>query len=172
MVAPKRSLWRARVFRDADALIRLHRSFGSTVVGRSLIVLFRGSGLREHALTRHQSLPMNTHKNRGLYRAWTALTALAFLAGAAAVRAQPVEVPSTWGGDLSSRPRLTGDWAGVRDELGKKGIVLDVDVLVTPMDVLSGGRSTGGETWGNIDYTLNVDTEKLGLWPGGFLNVS
>ena len=115
---------------------------------------------------------MNTHKNRALYRAaWTALTALAFLSGAAAVRAQPVEVPSTWGGDLSSRPRLTGDWAGVRDELGKKGIVLDVDVLVTPMDVLSGGHSTGGETWGNIDYTLNVDTEKLGLWPGGFLLV-
>ncbi len=39
------------------------------------------------------------------------------------------------------------------------------------MDVLSGGRSTGGETWGNVDYTLNVDTEKLGLWPGGFFMV-
>ena len=36
---------------------------------------------------------------------------------------------------------------------------------------LSGGRSTGGETWGNVDYTLNVDTEKLGLWPGGFFMV-
>jgi porin len=59
----------------------------------------------------------------------------------------------------------------VRDELGKKGIVLDVDVLVTPQDVLSGGHSTGEETWGNVDYTLNVDTEKLGLWPGGFLMV-
>ena len=45
-----------------------------------------------------------------------------------------------------------------------KGVVLDVDALVTPMDVLSGGHSTGEETWGNIDYTLNVDSEKLGLW--------
>jgi len=86
-------------------------------------------------------------------------------------RAQPYAVPPTWGGDLESRPRLTGDWGGIRDELGKKGIVLDVDVTVTPLDVLSGGRSTGGETWGNADYTLNVDTQKAGLWPGGFLMV-
>jgi len=70
------------------------------------------------------------------------------------------------------RPRLTGDWGGLRDELGAKGVVFDVDLLVTPLDVLSGGRNTGGDTWGNADYTLNVDTEKLGLWPGGFLNVS
>jgi porin len=86
--------------------------------------------------------------------------------------AQPYAVPPTWGGDFSSRPRLTGDWGGLRDELGAKGIVIDVDLTVTPMDVLSGGKSTGGDTWGNADYTLNVDTQKLGLWPGGFLNVS
>jgi porin len=98
--------------------------------------------------------------------------ALILVGGVSQVRAQPYEVPPTWGGDFSSRPRLTGDWGGLRDELGKKGVVLDVDALVTPMDVLSGGRSTGSETWGNIDYTLNVDTQKLGWWPGGFLNVS
>jgi porin len=50
--------------------------------------------------------------------------------------------------------------------------VLDVDLLVTPMGVLSGGKTTGGDTWGNADYTLNVDTQKLGLWPGGFAKVS
>jgi porin len=33
---------------------------------------------------------------------------------------------------------------------------------------VSGGRSTGGDLWGNIDYALNIDTQKLGLWPGGF----
>ena len=94
------------------------------------------------------------------------------LVASAMARAQPVDVPATWGGDLLSRPRLTGDWGGLRDELGKKGIVFDVDLLVTPMDVLSGGRSTGGNTWSNADYTLNVDTDKLGLWPGGFFKVS
>jgi porin len=86
--------------------------------------------------------------------------------------AQPVDAPDTWGGDIFSRPRLTGDWGGVRDELGKKGIVFDVDLLMAPQVVTSGGRSTGGNFWGNVDYTLNVDTQKLGLWPGGFFKVS
>lgn len=90
----------------------------------------------------------------------------------APVTAQPYPVPPTWGGDLSARPRLTGDWGSARDELGTKGVVIDVDVTVTPMGVLSGGTGTGGNTWGNVDYILNLDTQKLGLWPGGFLNVS
>ena len=86
--------------------------------------------------------------------------------------AQPVPVPDTWGGDFWSRPRLTGSWGGVRDELGRKGVVFDADVLLTPQAVLGGGRDTGAAFWGNADYTLNVDTGKLGLWPGGFLKVS
>jgi len=104
-------------------------------------------------------------------------TALLLPLGAVAVlvtnaaSAQSIEVPATWGGDLSSRPRLTGDWGGVRDKLGKKGVVFDLDLLLTPQDVVSGGRSTGSALWGNVDYTLNVDTQKLGLWRGGFLKV-
>jgi porin len=96
--------------------------------------------------------------------------ALVILSGKAS--AQLVEVPATWGGDILSRPRLTGDWGGLRDELGQKGIVLDVDLLLTPQVVMGGGRNTGGDFWGNMDYTLNVDTQKLGLWPGGFFKVS
>jgi porin len=60
----------------------------------------------------------------------------------------------------------------LRDELGKKGVVFEVDLLETPQDVMGGGRDTGADAWGNLDYTLNVDTDKAGLWPGGFLNVS
>jgi porin len=100
------------------------------------------------------------------------LVGVAFLVASVPAGAQPYAVPPTWGGDFSTRPRLTGDWGGVRDELGAKGVVIDVDLTVTPMDVLSGGKSTGGDTWGNVDYTFNVDTQKLGLWPGGFLNVA
>jgi porin len=100
-----------------------------------------------------------------------ALVGLALLVSAVPARAQPVDVPATWGGDLAARPRLTGAWGGWRDELGKKGVVLDVDFVSTPMTVLSGGRSTGGEAWSNAYYTLNVDTQKAGLWPGGFLKL-
>jgi porin len=99
------------------------------------------------------------------------LLALTGLLSAQGVRAQPVDVPDSWGGSLLSRPRLTGAWGGVRDELGRKGIVLDVDLLLTPQSVLSGGRSTGSALWGNVDYTLNLDTQKAGLWAGGFLKL-
>ncbi len=125
-----------------------------------------------------QTFSMSTMSLRLAGRVWSGGTfiVLAFvglgLTAAVPARAQPYAVPPTWGGNLESRPRLTGDWGGLRDELGKEGVVLDVDALVTPMDVLSGGRSTGGETWGNLDYTLNIDTQKLGLWPGGFFMVS
>jgi porin len=95
----------------------------------------------------------------------------ALLLAAGAASAQPVDVPPTWGGDLWSRPRLTGSWFGLRDELGKKGVVLDVDALLSPQGVLSGGKDTGWDFWGNADYTLNVDTGKLGLWPGGFFKI-
>ena len=100
------------------------------------------------------------------------LLALALLAATETARAQPIDVPPTWGGSLGERPRLTGSWFGVRDELGKKGVVLDVDLLLAPQGVASGGRDTEADFWGNAEYTLNVDTQKLGLWPGGFLNVS
>ncbi|MCZ6780031.1 MAG: carbohydrate porin, partial [Nitrospirae bacterium] len=56
-------------------------------------------------------------------------------------------------------------------ELGKKGVVLNVDALLMPQSVASGGKDTGTEFWGNATYTLQVDSGKLGLWPGGFLKV-
>jgi porin len=85
--------------------------------------------------------------------------------------AQPVPIPETWGGDFWSRPRLTGSWGGLRDEMGKKGIVFDADLLMIPQGVISGGKDEVAEFWGLSEYTLNVDTGKAGLWPGGFLRV-
>jgi porin len=99
---------------------------------------------------------------------WPLALGLILLAAPGLSVAQPVDVPPTWGGDFWNRPRLTGSWGGLRDELGKKGVVLDVDLTLTPQGVLSGGRDTGWEFWGNAEYTLNIDTGKLGLWPGGF----
>src|SRR5262245_51676634 len=96
------------------------------------------------------------------------LTMLGTLPFAPPALSQPIETPATWGGDLASRPRLTGDWAGWRDELAKKGVVFDVDLLLTPQGVVSGGHESDADVWGNVDYTLNVDTGKAGLWPGGF----
>jgi porin len=103
--------------------------------------------------------------------AWAIVLALVLLVMARPTSAQPVDIPATWGGDFWSRPRLTGSWGGLRDELGKKGVVLDIDLLELPQGVASGGRDEVAEYWGLAEYTLNVDTQKLGLWPGGFLRV-
>jgi porin len=85
--------------------------------------------------------------------------------------AQPIEEPKAYAGDFWSRPRLTGDWGEFRDELAARGVRFDIDLLLTPQGVAHEGRDTGAEFWGNAEYTLNVDTDKAGLWPGGFLRV-
>ena len=72
---------------------------------------------------------------------WALVLALVLLGMADSTRAQPVDIPATWGGDVWSRPRLTGSWGGLRDDLGKKGVVLDIDLLQTLQGVASGGRN-------------------------------
>lgn len=95
-----------------------------------------------------------------------ALTAASFQ-----VLAMPEAVPETWGGELATRPRLTGDWGGLRDAMARKGIVLDADVYWMPQTITSGGRDSGSSDWGNAIVALTVDTGKLGLWPGGYFKV-
>ena len=102
---------------------------------------------------------------------WVVLAATVAVWAPVVATAQPYDVPPTWGGDLWSRPRLTGDWFGFRDEMGKKGVVVDIDFLQILQGTATGGRDTGVSYGGTADYTLNVDTGKLGLWPGGFLKV-
>lgn len=87
------------------------------------------------------------------------------------LHAMPYDTPDTWGGDLESRARLTGNWGGVRDDMAKRGVVLDMDVYWVPQKITSGGRDTASGDWGNAVLTLNVDTQKLGLWPGGFFKL-
>ena len=100
------------------------------------------------------------------------LTALLSALGAAIpLYAMPTAVPETWGGDLMSRPRLTGDWGGLRDDMAKKGVTLDLDLYWMPQTIISGGKDETSESWGNAIATLNVDTGKAGLWPGGHFKV-
>jgi porin len=80
------------------------------------------------------------------------------------MRAQPVDILTAWGVDILSRPRLTGSWGGLRDDLGKKGVVLDVDLLQTFQGVASGGRNAVATYLGAAEYTLNVSTQN---WASG-----
>ena len=82
-----------------------------------------------------------------------------------------------YSGDVWSRPALTGDWGGLRNTLAKNGINLDVDLVQGRARVSIPGDRSGITTAyaipmaGTPSTDLNVDTGKLGLWPGGFLSI-
>lgn len=69
------------------------------------------------------------------------------------------------------RSTLTGDWGGARNDLAAKGITFDASLTQIEQGVVSGGKNGSWEYGGRGDLTANLDTQKLGLWPGGFLTV-
>ena len=76
-----------------------------------------------------------------------------------------------YSGNFWTRSTLTGDWGGLRNNLAAKGITFDMTLTQAYQGVVEGGIK---ETWrygGRGNLTINVDTQKLGLWPGGFLMV-
>ena len=68
--------------------------------------------------------------------------------------------------DIWSREKLTGDWYGMRSDLKKLGINLDLRLSQFYQGVTSGGVNTNDAYGGKFDYFLNVDGHKLGLWEG------
>lgn len=90
----------------------------------------------------------------------------------AQVRAeQHLSPEDPYSGDLWTRSTLTGDWGGVRNELAAKGVTIDMSLTQVGQSVVDGGKDTGWQYGGRGDITLDVDSQKLGLWPGGFLTV-
>ena len=97
---------------------------------------------------------------------------LTFLFGvmfAVNVNAEGSSSDNQYSGDFWSRSTLTGDWGGLRNDLASKGVTFDINLTQIGQSVVSGGKDIGWEYGGRGDITLNVDTGKLGLWPGGFL---
>jgi hypothetical protein len=73
---------------------------------------------------------------------------------------------SPFAGSLFERPKLTGNWLGLRDGLALNGIALDVSSTNFYQGVASGGINETFEYAGRGDYYLNVDGQKAGLWAG------
>jgi len=88
---------------------------------------------------------------------------------------QPAAMPSIiqalpdYTGDLAHRKYLTGDWGGARTELAENGILFDLDVTQLLQGNARGGQDTNNafRYSGSADYTLKLDTARMGLWPGG-----
>jgi porin len=78
--------------------------------------------------------------------------------------------PTPYSGDIWTRSTLSGDWGGLRNEWAAKGVTLDANITQVGQGVVGGGKSGAWEYGGRGDLILNLDSGKLGLWPGGFFN--
>ncbi len=74
-------------------------------------------------------------------------------------------------GGLDSTRYLLGDWGGLRSDLARRGIVFEFDLVQTVQGNAHGGHSTSRAIAysGSVDYTVMLDTARLGLWPAGLL---
>lgn len=77
-----------------------------------------------------------------------------------------------YSGEIWTRSTLSGDWWGLRNEAAAKGITLDMSLTQAAQGIVHGGKENGWQYGGGRgDITLHLDSQKLGLWPGGFLTL-
>ena len=74
--------------------------------------------------------------------------------------------PVPFGGPWTSRPKLTGDWCGLREELRDNGLTFDISATTFYQGIASGGLQDTFRFAGRDDYLVNVDGAKAGLWQG------
>ena len=79
--------------------------------------------------------------------------------------------PVPFGGPWNSRPKLTGDWCGLREDLRDHGFTFDISSTAYYQGVASGGLQEAFRFGGRNDYLLNVDGQKAGLWEGFSINL-
>lgn len=79
--------------------------------------------------------------------------------------------PSLFDGDIWDRPYLLGSVGGVRDQLATNGIGVNVYSTQFYQGIASGGVTQEFEYSGRMDYLVNVDGAKAGLWQGFFVSL-
>ncbi|MFO0851502.1 MAG: carbohydrate porin [Gemmataceae bacterium] len=80
-------------------------------------------------------------------------------------------VADPFGGLPADRPKLTGDWLGVRTNLRDRGITVDVSSTQFYQGVTTGGLDRSFVYGGRNDYLVTLDGGKLGLWGGAFVTL-
>ena len=81
-------------------------------------------------------------------------------------------LPGTEVGDFRHRTQLSGDWGGIRTDLARHGFFFDLYSTSAYQNVASGGLKTGNAFVQNTQLSINVDTGRAGLWPGGVFHVT
>jgi len=74
--------------------------------------------------------------------------------------------------EVFSPPGLTGDWGGGRTWLKDRGVEFSIDFTNTVQSVMSGGFDETARYLGSTEMIMDVDGEKVGLWPGCFFRVA
>ena len=76
-----------------------------------------------------------------------------------------------YSGDAAKRSYLLGDFGGSRAEWAQKGATFDIDYNQYFQDITDGGLDEDSEYGGTIYYNVNVDFDRMGLIPGGLLQM-
>ncbi len=76
-----------------------------------------------------------------------------------------------YSGDFAKRSYLLGDFGGKRTEWAKKGFTFNIDYNQYFQAVTDGGIDRDSEYGGTIDYNINIDFDRMGLIPGGLLQM-
>ena len=76
-----------------------------------------------------------------------------------------------YSGDFAKRSYLLGDFGGKRTEWAKKGFTFDLDYNQYFQAVTDGGIDRDSEYGVTIDTNINVDFDRMGLIPGGLLQI-
>jgi len=79
--------------------------------------------------------------------------------------------PAPFSGPWDSRPKLTGDWCCLREQLRDSGFTFDISSTMYYQGIASGGMEEIFRFGGRNDYLVNVDGQKSGLWQGLSINL-
>jgi porin len=80
---------------------------------------------------------------------------------------EPANAPTL----VDTRFLLTGDWNGERSKLAEAGLTFDVQWTQSAQGVVSGGRDTGWEYGGSVDFLTVLDLGRMDLLPGGYVRL-
>jgi porin len=79
-----------------------------------------------------------------------------------------LQVPD-YSGDLRTRPALTGDWGGRRQQWADKGAFFRLDWYQAAQGVVDGGIDERWTYGTNLDLYIDLDLDRMRVIPGGLL---
>ncbi len=76
-----------------------------------------------------------------------------------------------YGGCWYQRPKLTGDWCGVRDRWARKGVQFDLQWTQVAQGVVDGGTREHWAHTTNLDLYAYLDLMRMGFIPGALVTI-